>query len=255
MLASPTAERANFERPAIVIVNAGANQRIGPHRFYLEMAREWAELGFYVLRLDLSVMNVSYSQRAIDDVRAAMTFLSIRLAVNRFIIAGLGSGADIAFQTGFQEPRVAGAVMLNPRTFFMGDEVKVTHGLRETLGKAYRITKTLLATSRRPRLVPEYDTTTADKSVPACLRILAARAVDTLLVVSEHNPGVAYLDLHFKKDMRALEKSNRFQRINVKNADHTFTSLQVQRQVLDAISAHLTARHATGHCLDHRSQA
>ena len=36
-------------------------------------------------------------------------------------IAGLCSGGDIAFQLGLKDPRVAGVVMMNPRTFCVHD--------------------------------------------------------------------------------------------------------------------------------------
>jgi len=40
---------------------------------------------------------------------------------DRFILAGLCSGADIAFQLGVRDRRVAGVVMMNPRTFCVHD--------------------------------------------------------------------------------------------------------------------------------------
>ena len=45
---------ASADRPAVIMTNAGTVHRIGPHRLYVDLARELAELGFTVLRMDLS---------------------------------------------------------------------------------------------------------------------------------------------------------------------------------------------------------
>jgi alpha-beta hydrolase superfamily lysophospholipase len=116
-------------RPAVILMNAGSIHRVGPNRSFVRMARRWADLGYPVLRMDLSgigdspapagcVENLPYPRDAILDAQAAMTALAEQGIAERFILSGLCSGADIAFRTGVIDPRVAGAWMINPQAFY-----------------------------------------------------------------------------------------------------------------------------------------
>ena len=130
VLVRPAADRIK-PGPAIIMMNAGTVHRIGPHRLYVPMARELAELGFNVLRLDLSGIgdspvaqgdeNLCYPATGIADCQQAMDLLTSKIGAKRFILAGLCSGADIAFQLGVKDRRTAGVVMMNPRTFCVHD--------------------------------------------------------------------------------------------------------------------------------------
>jgi hypothetical protein len=115
--------RAKPGRPRVVLANAGCVNRVGPHRTYVKMARRWSELGFEVLRVDLSGIgdspvepggqkNLTYPPSGLLDLRAAMG----SLGGGPVIVAGLCSGGDYAFHLGAQDPLVAGAWLLNPRT-------------------------------------------------------------------------------------------------------------------------------------------
>ena len=125
--------------PPIILASAGTVHRIGPHRLYVALARRWAALGFHVLRLDLSgigdspaaddgVENVTYPRDGFLDLGEAMDWLADAASAERFIVAGLCSGGDFAFQMGLRDPRVAGAVILNPRTFCVNDLAQVETG-------------------------------------------------------------------------------------------------------------------------------
>jgi dienelactone hydrolase len=88
------------------------------------MARRWAELGFDVLRMDLSGIGDSPAAPGTTEnvtIRPAGSTISAgdarpRLGT-RIVLAGLCSGGDYAFQLGATRPGVAGAWILNPRTF------------------------------------------------------------------------------------------------------------------------------------------
>ena len=116
-------------KPAVILMNAGSIHRVGPNRSFVRMARRWADLGYPVLRMDLSgigdspapagcVENLPYPRDAILDAQAAMTALAEQGIAERFILSGLCSGADIAFRTGVIDARVAGAWMINPQAFY-----------------------------------------------------------------------------------------------------------------------------------------
>jgi alpha-beta hydrolase superfamily lysophospholipase len=212
-------------QPSIVIANAGCVNRQGPHAMSVRMARRWASLGFDVLRIDLSGIgdspvvpgateNVTYPENGISELEEAIR----ATGHERAIVVGLCSGGDYAFQLGSTSASLAGSWILNPRTFGVLDLTAVESGAPPT--------------------------TTSVADVPAALRAMAARGVDTTLVVSRGDPGVAYVDAHAGDAMRALSAVEGFVRFDVEGADHPFTPVMVQQQVSDLLTDHLTSRFA-----------
>jgi hypothetical protein len=57
---------------------------------------------------------------------------------------------------------------------------------------------------------------------------MAERGVDTVLVVSRNDPGVAYVDAHAADEMRSLDGRSGFQRVDLDGADHSFTPVALQ---------------------------
>lgn len=217
--------RARADRPPILITNAGSVNRSGPHRLHVKMARRWAQIGFDVLRLDLSGIgdspvapdareNLTYPPGGLDDLGEAIR----ALGSNRVIVVGLCSGGDYAFQLGAHEPSVVGACMLNPRTFCVLDLAAVD------------------SADDAPPSTPVGE-------VPRTLRRMADRGVDALLVVSRNDPGVAYVDLHAADAMRALAGVPGFRRVDFGSADHTFTPIGAQERLNDVVMEHLLARY------------
>jgi pimeloyl-ACP methyl ester carboxylesterase len=213
--------KARRGRPRILLSNAGCVNRCGPHRMYVKMARRWAQLGFDVLRVDLSGIgdspaaadqreNVTYPASALDDLRGAMQ----ALGSGPVIVAGLCSGGDYAFQLAVHDAAVSSAWLLNPRTFCV-----LALGAVE---------------SGAPPANPVDE-------VPRMLRAMAERGVETLLIVSRNDPGVAYVDAHAADAMRALEGQRGFRRVDLAGADHSFTPVAVQESVSDALTERLGA--------------
>ncbi|HEY2743923.1 MAG TPA: alpha/beta hydrolase [Polyangia bacterium] len=254
------AETPADERPAIVLLSAGTVHRIGPHRLYVMLARRWARLGFAVMRMDLSGIgdslatagaseNLCYPDGAIAEVRTAMSALERGGVARRFILGGLCSGGDLTFQTALADARVVGALIMNPRTFCVHDLALVEREQRardhlsslrgrrplrqilerETLGALLTNVRRLMR-ARSTRMIDD---------VPARLRELADRGVDTLLVKSDHDPGVEFVDRHFARQMRALDGLPRFRRVDLAGTDHTFTSLFAQELLATALGDHL----------------
>lgn len=225
---------------------------------------------------DGCVENLTYPRDAQSDVQAAMDFLAQTADAQKFILMGHCSGGDITFQIGFKHPLVASAVMINPRTFCVNDLTMVdsyqqarsyqgsllqTDAIKKLLRgdaditRAARIVAPKVAdqvVSRAKRAVSsllgrhEEDAAVAEPSendVPRCLRLMAERGVDTFLVVTEHDPGVDYVDSKYGGEMRALTSVPGFQRVDVKGTDHTFTARWAQDQVAATITAHLKQRY------------
>jgi pimeloyl-ACP methyl ester carboxylesterase len=290
ILTSPAAEARRPDLPAIIILNAGSIHRIGAHRLHVPLARSWAELGFQVLRIDLSGIgdspaapgcpeNLTYPRDGESDVQAAMDFLSETTGARRFILAGHCSGGDITFQLGFKHDAVAGAVMINPRTFCVNDlnmvdsyeqartfqgsllqggalkrllrgDADVARAVRivapkvtdQVVSRAKHAVSSLLGVGRDDPAVGERP---RENDVPRCLRLMAERGVDTFLIVSERDPGVYYVDSKYGPEMQALESVPGFTRVDVKGTDHTFTARWAQAKVAATITAHLKQRFLT----------
>jgi pimeloyl-ACP methyl ester carboxylesterase len=213
--------------------------------------------------------NLCYPATGLADCREAMTALASRLGVQRFVIAGLCSGGDIAFQLGLQDPRVAGVVMMNPRTFCVHDlalvdALKGARYYQTSMWKPDKWLKLLrgdVDLARVARMVAPKIKSVAMRSlqraldrvrpkptddhadVPACLRVMAQRGVDTFLLVTVHDPGVDYVDVHFGKRMRELAAVANYRREDLAGTDHTFTSVWAQQQVRATIREHLARRH------------
>lgn len=276
ILSRPACAPSGEAPPPIILLSAGTVHRIGPHRWYVQLARRFAALGFPVLRVDLSGIgdsaapagcteNLCYPRDMLEDVDEAMRLLTSRTGAGRFVLAGLCSGGDITFQKALADPRVASAVIINPRTFCVNDledvetykrarywldalldRRKLSRLIRghvdvgNAVGVLWANVKRIVS---RPRLIGPGGGRVED--VPASLRHLAERGVDTLLVVAAHDPGVEYVDMHQPRQMRSLKKLRDFRRIELDGTDHTFTSIFAQRLVADLIVGHVAGRYTS----------
>src|SRR5665213_550539 len=230
-IVAPPVEPPPPERPAILLLNAGAVNRTGPHRLYVTMARRWAALGFAVLRIDLSGIgdtpaadgaaeSLVYPRDGLTDIDAAREVLARETGASRFIIAGLCSGADFAYQIARRGGPLAGVIMMNPRTFLELDLARVE-------GPPVKSQESDLA-SKAEAL-----------RVAAGLRQISLNGIDALLVVSRPDPGIDFVDRHAPGPIRESEGLPRFVRVNISGTDHTFTTLSSQRRVLEITTQYL----------------
>jgi alpha-beta hydrolase superfamily lysophospholipase len=269
ILARPAQPRPGA--PAVVMLNAGCVPRFGPHRQYAPLARRWAELGFHVLRLDLAGIgdspghpeNLTYPASRLEDLGAALRRLEQESGASRFVLLGLCSGADVAFDAALADRRVVGAVMLNPRTFCVHDldAVESYKGARWYQGSlkssrswlkllrgqvnVWRVARALAprAVALVKRRVIRLWRRGVDDNVPARLRSLANRGVEVLLVVAHNDPGIDFVDSNHGVAMRALNVLPHFRRHDLSGTDHTFTALWAQQHVGELVTRHLLEHH------------
>ena len=118
------------ERLGAIVLNAGFVHRIGPSRMGVRLARQLASDGLLTVRFDLSGIGDSAPRRdgrtfhdgAVRDTREVMNDLQSSEGIDRFVLLGLCSGADISFRTVLQDQRVTGAVLINPQGFDLSNE-------------------------------------------------------------------------------------------------------------------------------------
>jgi alpha-beta hydrolase superfamily lysophospholipase len=133
-----------------VLLNAGALRHIGPNRMWVETARRWAACGVPTLRIDLAGIGDSdgdagslqqdeglYVPRYVAQTIEVIDALSARGLPQRFVLAGLCSGAYWAFQAALEDDRVAAAFMINPRALFWDWDVGAVRDARN-FSKALR---------------------------------------------------------------------------------------------------------------------
>jgi pimeloyl-ACP methyl ester carboxylesterase len=105
-----------------VLVNSGIVHRVGPNRLYVDIARALVAHGYPVLRFDLSGLGdsealssgASLSESAVADIRCALDFLQSTRESTSFIVGGLCSGANYSMLASFVDPRIVGALLIDP---------------------------------------------------------------------------------------------------------------------------------------------
>ncbi|WP_101760231.1 hypothetical protein [Oceanicoccus sp. KOV_DT_Chl] len=116
------------ERPAVVIFNSGVMHHIGSCRLSVKMARSFAAAGHLVIRFDFSGIGDSEPRRGTDSFEVSapkeaaeiMDYLQRKRGCKSFVLFGLCSGADAAYQTALIDDRVVAFAQIDPycyRTF------------------------------------------------------------------------------------------------------------------------------------------
>jgi len=130
-LPPPHSGAARPPRRGVLLLSAGRERRVGPHRLWVPWARERAARGDVVLRLDLAGIGDSerhaqadpdrrpahYDGRGIDDVARAVAWLRREHAVGPVTVMGLCSGAWQAWQAALAGVDVQQVVPVNPLIF------------------------------------------------------------------------------------------------------------------------------------------
>jgi pimeloyl-ACP methyl ester carboxylesterase len=108
--------------PAVLFLNSGLLHRVGGSRMHVRMARALAAMGRLCLRFDYSGLgdsetrkdSVPFEQSGVLETRDAMNYLAKAKGAERFVLVGLCSGADMAFYTAIEDPRVVGIFQIDP---------------------------------------------------------------------------------------------------------------------------------------------
>lgn len=125
IMSCPPAAALDPARPALIILNAGIVHRVGPNRLHVTVARRLAESGFVTVRFDFSGIGESlprpdslpFLQSTVLEIREVMDTVTELTGVARFCLMGLSSGALASVAMALADPRVAGAVIVNPHGF------------------------------------------------------------------------------------------------------------------------------------------
>lgn len=108
-----------------LLLNVGANHRVGPRRINVKLARQLAGMGVSSIRIDLAGLGDSrpasgdehFRKREVLDLQAAMNLMQTLLGIERFVLVGLCSGAGSGLALCVSDPRMIGLLMFDGYTF------------------------------------------------------------------------------------------------------------------------------------------
>lgn len=114
-------ETLNKEKPMVLILNSGIMHHIGTCRISVKLARALAVAGYASVRFDFSGIgdseqrrgSLSFLETAPIESAEIMDFIQKRRGVKKFIIYGLCSGADAAYETALVDKRVVGICQID----------------------------------------------------------------------------------------------------------------------------------------------
>jgi pimeloyl-ACP methyl ester carboxylesterase len=247
----------------VILLNAGRIHRVGPNRLHVKLARQLAAKGFTVLRFDFSGMGDSgartdhlpIDQSRIVETREAMDWLGATRGFQRFILAGLCSGATAAFQTALVDSRVAGAVIMNAR----GRPTGTRDSLRAYTRKFRRYYWKMLLSNPRSgmkavRRGMSQDTLgqrwdgwkqrwrergqarpQANPRRPHRIPLLIGRGVNLLFVYSQADVGLDYFHVGLGDALDGLLSTGHLQIEVIPETDHVFTLLPSQEHLLEVV--------------------
>jgi pimeloyl-ACP methyl ester carboxylesterase len=250
ILSRPGAALAETPGLAVVITNSGIIHRVGANRVHVRLARALARAGYPVLRYDLPGIGDSerggtgaaVQEENIAGTRAALDALQRGGVADRFVMVGLCSGADHAFATIIVDPRVVGAVMIDPTGMFSTRRHRfnrilqtASRGLRprvwwRLVTGQYNLSRTLTSSEPKPRapglprtLDPQRD---ADilRQMTAAFKTLADRGERLFVIITRHNREIYSYRRQLFDTLPDLDLEDVVNVEERPSSDHTFST-------------------------------
>lgn len=256
------------DRPSgvgLLLMNAGLVHRVGPNRLNVELARRVARDGHLTLRLDLAGFGDSPSRAeglgfeagAVRDLRQAMDWLRAHHGIERFVCAGLCSGADVSLELAAADPAVRAAVLVD--CFSYDTRLSFLRGYAHRALRR-RTWKGLAAGAQsdlRDRCVAkvksvfEGDAGTKEEAAnkwvqppPEQIARTVDRAVDNgarLHLAYSGGPAYDNYLLNLKAIFRPHLEGGRADLVRFKAADHTFTMAFDRRRLVEQVAGWVDA--------------
>jgi hypothetical protein len=242
----------------VVFLGAGILHRVGPNRMHVALARALAAAGLPSLRFDFSGIGESdvgtgqmtYDERTRRETQDAMDALAAAERVDRFLLFGLCSGADSAVRVAVADPRVRGAVLVQPYSFTRPGYTLEHYGRRLVTrsfwtrllrgGVSPRQTAAELLRTLRPRPSGEADADDLSRSwrmpepsaIVAAVTALLARGTDLLFVYSRPSPAEYNYRTIIRPRIEGGGTAGRAQVETFTESDHTFMRLAHQARLV-----------------------
>ena len=270
IITEPHSASVNGCLPAIIILNAGLLHRIGPNRISVKIARQMALAGFLAFRFDFSGIGDSgmrdddlpFEKSSINETQEAMNYLSSVRSINRYIIIGICSGANIAFKTAYKDHRVIGVIGINGSYFDNQDPLGLSRNFENRIQSRYyrkqlfnykSWLRLITGKSNLHSIVGFLITKTKDflyhsKDISCELNpstkwnSLVERGVDLFLIYSEGSQAFDIFRLTLENHLNELKTNGKIRLEVIKNSDHIFTLLWSQNVLTDFVNKWLQSR-------------
>jgi pimeloyl-ACP methyl ester carboxylesterase len=244
---------------AVVFTNAGIIHRVGANRLHVRLARYLAARGYTSLRYDLpgigdsdTIGVGSPAEQGLAATRAAFDRLQSMGVADRFVMVGLCSGADHSFAAGVTDPRVAGALLIDPTTVFPTRRHEITRFLRR-LGRGLRHPSVIwrILTGRRkldlvgevtveearglglPHAPPPDRFAEARQQAADALTALSRRPVQLFFLLTGHSAEAFTYRRQITDAFPEIAELPGILRVDIRSsADHTFTR-EADREYLE----------------------
>jgi pimeloyl-ACP methyl ester carboxylesterase len=260
IITQPSPAAADRRKPGILLLNAGLLHRIGPNRLHVKMARRLAGSGFTVLRFDFSGIGDSassdnpmpFEHRAVQETIEAMDILRDRSGIDRFIPAGICSGADIALRVARADPRVIGAVLINGLLIERENNTDILDAAGKNTAARYyksrlfnlkRWSRVVLGKSDfksirrviRGRLTGKASAQGRSPRAPGPFDGLLDRELAILLVNSDGSPAWDVYRMAIEPSVGPFVESGKLRVELIRNSDHVFTMGWTQKLLIDLV--------------------
>lgn len=256
-IVSEPAGTGSRHRPAVIMLNAGLIHRVGPNRLHVRLGRALAEAGFVAMRIDLSGRgdsdprrdDLSFRAAGIVETQSAMNYLESTRGIGRFVLFGICSGAATAGDVSYLDARVAGAVIVEGPSFatrrfyiryYAGrllrgetwlNTVRGTNGIGRRLRRALGFSAPVPAGN-----MADVGAAPAPQTpvLAAALQQMADRGLEQLAIFSGSTKEYNY-EGQLQDAFRTIDFRGRLEEAYFPDADHTFTRLAQQQQLIDRV--------------------
>jgi len=252
VVCEPAGGPADQDATALLFINSGLVHRVGPSRLYVNAARALSKTGVLTMRFDLSGVGdseqrndtLSFEERSTIEIRQAMDVLEARFGVRRFILTGICSGADNAFDVAVLDPRVIGIIPVDYHSFSSTGYLlhsykrrlvslrswgKLLTGSSELWGVIKKLFKKKMASPDGGSDLP------SKENCIEKFRVMAQRGTHLCLVYSGTSPAYYNYRIHFCKGLQSTKFEGQFRVVYFDSADHIFTTIQQQDNLIQTI--------------------
>ena len=250
------ARAANPVRTAVIFLNAGLINHLGPHRLHVRLARHLAGLGIPSLRFDFSGIGESASATEqatasqVLDVGDAIDRLLADSVAQKFVLFGICAGAVNGYNAALADARVSGIFLcdgyLYPtwKTKPLFYLKKITN-MASVAGFARRVFRTLVgkkdaASSKDAALDYSTGTIPADDYAKG-LGNLERRGTWVAQVITGSYPYLYCYQDQFDERFSSYGFGKQITTDYIPGADHTFMTRALQDQVTELIGQKMLA--------------
>lgn len=260
VVTEPSASKSGV---GIILSNSGVIHRVGPSRAYVKIARRLASIGFVAARIDHRGLGdspartdtVPFMEAALQEVVEVMDDMGERWGVRRFLVGGICLGAELAFRAAKIDDRIAGVLLINgvgyeedtewktyaatqlhARDYVRRASLNGNSWRRALTGKInYRRLTSVLWRYGKSVVRPSKAVSEVVERLSLEFSTLAQGGVGTLWVHSSDDATIEFRRLVFGDVEKRTGSTQRLRSVVIPEADHTFTLLASQEQLVQTI--------------------